>query len=335
MPSTGEARSELPRAKRPVRRRRLDRLAAPDPLEPILALGRAATRDRRSCSALARQRSSLHGAGAGERPRVARRTSASFATSVSQHGAPSGCDASSTSTNAASATHQSRARAATARARARARAKVAAPPARGRAAARASAAAEAAKVLTAEPDPERARRPHRRRLRHGHGERFAGGVTASAGTAKTRRARYGRGAQPASPGTQRKPPRWSPAAGRRRSIAREAPSTHRRQLEQLRLPAGSRRRGRSTRAVVPIAVTVGADGRPQSVNVLQDPGTASAGWRGAAPSRKALSRRRWTAAGNPIAQTTIFSCASPLTSWRQGAPRFLRRSALECAARSR
>jgi protein TonB len=127
------------------------------------------------------------------------------------------------------------------------------------------AAAEAGKVLTAEPDPNEPVDLTDMGFVTGTGDRYAGGVTASTGTSKVA-VRDSRATAAGVPGgTGNAPGPAVSAVDRSRSPAPVSgnwdcgfpPEAYAEQIE---------------RAAVSLVVTVAADGRAQSVTVLQDPG---------------------------------------------------------------
>jgi protein TonB len=158
------------------------------------------------------------------------------------------------------------------------------------------AAAEAGEVLTAEPDPEAPVDLTDQGFVTGSGDRFAGGVTAADGTAKTAVRNMNARAE-GVPGGQGKAP--APAAPERDLSRAARPLSDNwscgfppeADLEQIDY------------AVVTLVVTVGPDGRAQSVSVTRDPGHGFGRL-----ARQCALRMRYSAGfdrlGRPTARTT-------------------------------
>jgi protein TonB len=134
----------------------------------------------------------------------------------------------------------------------------------------AAAPAEAGKVLTSAPDPSEPVDLTDQGFISGEGDRFAGGVTAAAGTSKVavRDTNAKVGGVPGGTGTGTKPPAPPPAP--KENLSRPAlpvstnwddcgfpPEADVEQIDFMR---------------VSVVVTVGTDGRAQNVTVLKDPG---------------------------------------------------------------
>lgn len=127
------------------------------------------------------------------------------------------------------------------------------------------AAAEAGKVLTADPDPD-APVDFGNEFVSGDGDRFAGGVTASAGTSKT--AVRDTAAVPTGVGTGT--PKATVVAAPKVDLSR-APSVVDQSACDRLYPSEAEAEGINFMKVS-IAVTVSGDGRAKSVTVLKDPG---------------------------------------------------------------
>lgn len=173
----------------------------------------------------------------------------------------------------------------------------AAPPPPHEEAAKPPAAAEAGKVLTAEPDPNEPVDLTGDGFVSGNGDRFAGGVTATRGTAKT--AVRSAEASPTGTGTAPRaaPPAPTPTANLSRP-AMPGPGS----WSDCGFPAEADAEGINFK-VVKIMVTVKPDGHARSVTVLSDPGFGFA-----AIARTCALRKTFTpalnAAGEPVEQTT-------------------------------
>lgn len=128
------------------------------------------------------------------------------------------------------------------------------------------AAAEAGKVLTAEPDPNEPVDLTDMGFVSGTGERFAGGVTAAAGTSKVavRDPRAVPTGVPGGTGSPKAPP--APIVDRSR-----APTLRGGDRWDCGFPAEADM-DQIDFAIATIVVTVGPDGRAQSVSVVKDPG---------------------------------------------------------------
>jgi protein TonB len=166
-------------------------------------------------------------------------------------------------------------------------------------AAKPPAAAEAGKVLTAEPDPDEPVDLTGDGFISGSSDRFAGGVTASKGTAKA----AVRNAQAAATGT---------GTGNK-PVAPPAPAVDLSRAAGLGgslqwncgFPPEADAEGINFKRVQ-VVVTVKPDGTARSVTVVQDPGFGFGPW-----ARKCALRNTYTpalnAAGQPIEQTIPFS----------------------------
>jgi protein TonB len=152
-------------------------------------------------------------------------------------------------------------------------------------------------VLTADPDPDEPVDLTGDGFVSGSGDRFAGGVTASSGTAKT--AVRNAAASPTGVGTGTKPPAPPPAPTV--SLARAA-SLGSSTSWNCGFPPEADAEGINFK-LVKVIVTVKPDGRARDVSVLQDPGFGFGAW-----ARKCALRNTYTpalnAAGQPIEQTT-------------------------------
>jgi periplasmic protein TonB len=166
-------------------------------------------------------------------------------------------------------------------------------------AAKPPAAAEAGKILTAEPDPDEPVDLTGDGFVSGSGDRFAGGVTASSGTAKT--AVRNAAASPTGTGTG-----TQPAAPSAPAVNLSRPAGLGSSLQwNCGFPPEADAEGINFKRVQ-VVVTVKADGTARSVTVVQDPGFGFGPW-----ARKCALRNTYTpalnAAGQPIEQTIPFS----------------------------
>jgi protein TonB len=164
------------------------------------------------------------------------------------------------------------------------------------AAAKPPAAAEAGKVLTSDPDPDEPVDLTGDGFVSGNGDRFAGGVTATRGTART--AVRSAAAAPTGTGTGEKAaPPPAPSVNLSRP-AGPAPGS----WDDCGWPPEADQEGINYARVL-ISVTVRPDGQARSVTVLKDPGYGF----GAFARRCALRKTHpaaLNAAGQPIEQTT-------------------------------
>lgn len=165
-------------------------------------------------------------------------------------------------------------------------------------AAKPPAAAEAGKVLTAEADPDEPVDLTGDGFVSGEGDRFAGGVTASAGSSKT--AVRTAAASPTGVGTGTKAPAPPPAPTVDRSrSAGPAPGAA---WNDCGFPPEAEAEDINFQKVL-ISVTVRTDGSARSVTVLQDPGYGFGAW-----ARKCALRKTYQVAqdarGGPVEQTT-------------------------------
>jgi protein TonB len=160
------------------------------------------------------------------------------------------------------------------------------------------AAAEAGKVLTAEADPDEPVDLTGDGFVTGIGERFAGGVTASAGTGK--KAVRAPVAAATGTGTGSRLPAGPVAAAK--DLSRPAAVTSSGEWNDCGFPPEADQEGVNFGKVT-LAVTVRADGRARSVAVIRDPGYGF----GAVAQRCAMRKTYQTALnreGQAIEQTT-------------------------------
>jgi protein TonB len=161
------------------------------------------------------------------------------------------------------------------------------------------AAAEAGKVLTAEPDPNEPV-DFGNTFVSGEGDRFAGGVTAAAGTSKT--AVRDTAAVPTGTGTGA--PKQAPVAVGP-DLSRPPGVVDKNAWLNAPFPSEADAEGINFMKVA-IAVTVGADGRAKSATVLKDPGygfgKAARAWAMRMAYTPALN-----AAGKAVEQTFTFT----------------------------
>jgi len=159
------------------------------------------------------------------------------------------------------------------------------------------AAAEAGKVLTADPDPNEPVDLTGDGFVSGNGDRFAGGVTAAAGTSKTAVADLR--AKPEGVG---KAPPPGPVASAAGSNLTRAAAPLGGSWNDCGFPAEADIEGIDT-AVVTLTVTVGPDGRAKSVTILKDPGNGFG-----QATRACAFRKQYAAAldrsGTPITMST-------------------------------
>jgi protein TonB len=171
----------------------------------------------------------------------------------------------------------------------------AAPPPPHDAPAKAPAAAEAGKVLTAEPDPDEPVDLTGDGFVSGNGDRFAGGVTATRGTAKS--AVRSLDASPTGTGSA---PRAVAAPASTVNLSRP-PGLPAGSWSDCGFPAEADAEGINNMRVK-LSVTVKADGHVRSATVLADPGYGFA-----AMARQCAMRKVFTpalnAAGEPVEQT--------------------------------
>jgi len=171
------------------------------------------------------------------------------------------------------------------------------PPRAAQASAPPPAAAEAGKVLTAEPDPDEPLDLTGDGFVTGTGDRFSGGVTASAGTSKT--AVRSVAAAPTGSGPATRLPVGPAAAAKDMTRAPSPVSTD---WSDCPFPSEADQEGVDY-ARVSIAVTVKPDGRARSVTVLKDPGFGFGSAARNCALRKVLTPGL-NRAGQPIEQTT-------------------------------
>lgn len=171
----------------------------------------------------------------------------------------------------------------------------AAPPPPHEAAAKPPAAAEAGKVLTAAPDPDDPVDLTGDGFVTGNGDHFAGGVTATRGTAKT--AVRSVEAAPTGTGTGTHAPAPAPSVNLSRQAGPGSSS-----WADCGFPPEADAEGINFK-LVKLIVTVKTDGHARSVTVVSDPGFGFAAW-----ARQCAFRKTFTvalnAAGQPVEQTT-------------------------------
>ncbi|HTQ06586.1 MAG TPA: hypothetical protein VMI54_22155 [Polyangiaceae bacterium] len=171
----------------------------------------------------------------------------------------------------------------------------AAPPPPQEEPAKPPAAAEAGKVLTSEPDPDEPVDLTGDGFVTGNGDHFAGGVTASRGTAKT--AVRSVAAAPTGTGTGTHVAAPAPSVNLSRAAG---PGTS--SWADCGFPPEADAEGINFR-LVKLIVTVKTDGHARSVTVVSDPGYGFAAW-----ARQCAFRKTFTvalnAAGEPVEQTT-------------------------------
>lgn len=159
------------------------------------------------------------------------------------------------------------------------------------------AAAEAAKVLAADPDPNEVV-DMRDTIVQGTGDKYAGGQTATSGTSKTAVTNAAAAATGVPGGTGTAPAPAAPRVDRSRAAGLlgstdwgDCPFPAEADAEQI------------DQAYVMIQVKLKADGSPESVTVLQDPGHGFG-----REARKCAMRKQFSGAldadGNPVAGTT-------------------------------
>lgn len=169
------------------------------------------------------------------------------------------------------------------------------PPPPQQAAAKPPAAAEAGKVLTSEPNPDDPVDLTGDGFVTGNGDHFAGGVTATRGSAKT--AVRSVEAAPTGTGTGVKGPPPAPSVNLSRAAGPGASS-----WADCGFPPEADAEGINFK-LVKLIVTVKTDGHARSVTVVTDPGYGFAAW-----ARQCAFRKTFTialnAAGEPVEQTT-------------------------------
>jgi protein TonB len=171
----------------------------------------------------------------------------------------------------------------------------AAPPPPHEAAAKPPAAAEAGKVLTSEPDPDEPVDLTGDGFVTGNGDHFAGGVTATRGTART--AVRSVAAAPTGTGTGVKGPPPAPSVDLARAAGPDGSS-----WGDCGFPPEADAEGINFK-LVKIVVTVKTDGHPRSVTVVADPGFGFAARARQCAMRKTF-RVALNKAGEPVEQTT-------------------------------
>jgi protein TonB len=172
----------------------------------------------------------------------------------------------------------------------------AAPPPPSDAVAKPPAAAEAGKVLTSEPDPDEPVDLTGEGFVTGNGDRFAGGITATKGTAKT----AVRNAQAAATGTGTGSGPVAPPAPTVNLSRAAGPGPG--DWNDCGFPPEAEAEGINFERVL-VSVTVRPDGRARSVSVLKDPGYGFGAWARQCAMRKAYNPALNTA-GQPVEQTT-------------------------------
>jgi periplasmic protein TonB len=160
------------------------------------------------------------------------------------------------------------------------------------------AAAQAGKVLTQEPDPNEPVDLTGDGFVSGTGDRFAGGVTASSGTATT--AVRDLRAQPDGVGKALPGPVATAPTGP--DLSRAASNMGGSYWNDCEFPAEADIEGIDS-AVVQMSVTVGPDGRAKSVTILRDPGNGFGRTARSCAFRKAYSAGL-DRAGKPITMST-------------------------------
>lgn len=172
-----------------------------------------------------------------------------------------------------------------------------APPPPPEAAAKPPAAAEAGKVLTAEPDPDEPVDLTGEGFVTGTSDRFAGGVTATKGTAKT----AVRSAQAAATGTGTGTGPVAPPPAPTVNLSRAAgplPGD----WNDCGFPPEAEAEGINFARVL-VSVTVRPDGRARAVSVLKDPGYGLGSWARQCAMRKTY-QIALNATGQAVEQTT-------------------------------
>jgi protein TonB len=163
------------------------------------------------------------------------------------------------------------------------------------------AAAEAGKVLTAEPDPDAPVDLTGDGFVTGDGDRFAGGITASSGTAKTAVRNTAAVATGVGTGT----PKATVVAAPKVDLSKAAKPMDPDFWRKCPFPSEADAEG-INQSKVTLGVTVSPDGRARTVTVVKDPGFGF-GKAARACAMRAAYAPAMNAAGQPVEQTTTFT----------------------------